>query len=77
MFKLLLVIACSRVLRINCELPDKSACCNKRQSINEPNPGCMLGRDPLFNTVLGNAVEFPTVVHNVVALSTGNVLVFL
>ena len=45
--------------------------------MNKLGPCCILGQDPLLNAVLGNAVEFPIVVHDVVALSTGNVLVFL
>jgi hypothetical protein len=77
MLKLLLVIDCSRVLCVNCKFPDESACYGKPQSMNEPNPGRILSQDPLSNTVLGNAVEFPTVVCNVVVLRTDNALVLL
>jgi len=77
MLNLLLVIDSKRVLRINCEFPDKSASYKERQSINEPNLGRILCQDPFSNTVLSDTVEFLAVVHDVVVLRADNALVLL
>jgi hypothetical protein len=45
--------------------------------MNEPNPSSILSKNPLLNAMLGDPIEFPAAIQDVVLFSTGNILIVL